>query len=517
MCFIQSLQAVKFIAPRLVLAAMSAIVAICVSATGPACAADTDFHYLAADPSLRAGMQNTNVTMGQATYHGQVLALDQPWESGYTLGGGSTVTDPDTGQLRMYYELNNPHSGVTLVAMATSNDGVHWTKPALNVTGTRYTNDPSNNFVNIPQTWARVPCVFIDPTAPAGSPRYRMSALDQLPPWNIYSLTSSDGVNWNSTGTIDAWGSQLALDSLNITMLDARTQKYTLYGRCWYNGRRGVYMKQSDTWDGTWTGERQFILDPADVVPPGGTPFDIYSSCIQTYHGQYIGLPSLYFHPDGGSGPIYPTFMYSRDGEDFSFDDPYHPIIDLSAHGQNEQTCGMAFSGTTMVERNGLLHIYYEYYPFNHSNPDQQFSPMYLATLPVDRFVGIQSLPGSVGEWTTSTITLPDDPGHLILNALVNGSVRVEVLDPATGQPFPGYGEDDAIGILSGDFLDALAQWNGADNLNSLAGQMVELRFLMNDATIYSFHFEAVPEPSTLALLASGLIGLLCYAWRKRK
>jgi hypothetical protein len=26
-----------------------------------------------------------------------------------------------------------------------------------------------------------------------------------------------------------------------------------------------------------------------------------------------------------------------------------------------------------------------------------------------------------------------------------------------------------------------------------------------------------VPEPSTLVLLASGLIGLVCYAWRKRK
>ena len=26
-----------------------------------------------------------------------------------------------------------------------------------------------------------------------------------------------------------------------------------------------------------------------------------------------------------------------------------------------------------------------------------------------------------------------------------------------------------------------------------------------------------VPEPGTLALLATGLIGLLCYAWRKRK
>jgi hypothetical protein len=26
-----------------------------------------------------------------------------------------------------------------------------------------------------------------------------------------------------------------------------------------------------------------------------------------------------------------------------------------------------------------------------------------------------------------------------------------------------------------------------------------------------------VPEPSALALLASGLLGLLCYAWRKRR
>ncbi len=45
------------------------------------------------------------------------------------------------------------------------------------------------------------------------------------------------------------------------------------------------------------------------------------------------------------------------------------------------------------------------------------------------------------------------------------------------------------------------------------------LRFGPNGGDVYidNVIVELVPEPSTLALLATGLIGLLCYAWRKRK
>jgi len=36
-------------------------------------------------------------------------------------------------------------------------------------------------------------------------------------------------------------------------------------------------------------------------------------------------------------------------------------------------------------------------------------------------------------------------------------------------------------------------------------------------ANHYAVGSALAPEPSTLALLAAGLAGLLCYAWRKRR
>ena len=97
-------------------------------------------------------------------------------------------------------------------------------------------------------------------------------------------------------------------------------------------------MKQSSSWDGTWTGSRQFILDPSNLIPAGSTNyFDIYTPGVQMYYGQYVGLPTIYHHPGSwsNSGAVYPSFMYSRDGTNWSIPDAYHPIIDLSAHSQN--------------------------------------------------------------------------------------------------------------------------------------------------------------------------------------
>ena len=63
-------------------------------------------------------------------------------------------------------------------------------------------------------------------------------------------------------------------------------------------------------------------------------------------------------------------------------------------------------------------------------------------------------------------------------------------------------------------------------NIAPTAGEYVVagLKFYTNDAwgsddppAGWIDNYVLVPEPGTLALLATGLIGLLCYAWRKRK
>lgn len=490
---------------------------LCVSAAS-AFAADAGFHYLAADPSLRAQTQNVNVTMGKATYVGKVLELDQSWETPFKIVyPGSVVSDPATGQWRMYYELMKSETE-RFVAMATSDDGVNWTKPALNITGDKYTTDHRNNFVNNTSSqWIVGPSVSIDPNA-AADQRYRMSANVYNAPNNgivtLNTYSSADGLNWHQVGTIQVadWNDGLkALDSQNAAFWDPKTQKYMAQMR--YNYRnvmdRGVMMKLNDTWDGEWTAAPQNTIDPRDVFD--STALDIYTPGVVPYFGQYVGLPAIY---NDNTGNMSPTFMYSRDGADWSFPASSQSIIDLNPHEENGLYAGMAFPATSLIDKDGWLHIYYSFLPSKHGEPTIS-GQMHLAKMREDRFVGIESTEDNVGTWTTSNITLSNDPGQLVVNAIVRGSVGVEVLDPLTMLPFAGYAASDCVPITSGDYLHAVSQWNGIDSLDAFAGQTVVLRFTMDDAAIYSFRFESVPEPSAIALLlCSGACLLAFRRWR---
>jgi hypothetical protein len=76
MRFRHSFEHARIHTARLLLAAIVVLGAIHSLALRLASAADnetTGFHFLAADPSLRAQLQNANVILGQATFVGRVL------------------------------------------------------------------------------------------------------------------------------------------------------------------------------------------------------------------------------------------------------------------------------------------------------------------------------------------------------------------------------------------------------------------------------------------------------------
>ena len=107
-------------------------------------------------------------------------------------------------------------------------------------------------------------------------------------------------------------------------------------------------------------------------------------------------------------------------------------------------------------------------------------------------------------QFRSKIVTLPAQP--LLLNAdclwpgitdaaaqcddlqeLCQAYIMVEVVDPATGVPLPGYGASDCV-IQNQDDTQIPLRWRGGRDTVPLAGRAVQLRFTLRDAVIYSLH-----------------------------
>ena len=455
--------------------------------------------FLAADTSLHAQLRNARLVMGQAEHVDEVLRIDRDWETeaGFTLGWVCSILADEDGHLRMYYELMKSNEE-RCCAVAFSDDGLHWDKLELGLAPGKYIGHDSN-IINVQDTqWFRGTCVFLDEAAPAQE-RYKMT-------WRLgdkmESAVSADGLNFRNIG-VPAMNS---LDSLNVSFLDPLTGRYTVYARWWIDKvganaverlknrvRRGVSIVSSERWDGHWPGgeSRQLVIDPKDIPGEDGWT-DIYSPGVQPYHGQYVGLPAMYFRtpfPDysSSSGPIYPVFMHSRDGVDWTFPAPRHPIIDLAAHGQDTTNFGTAYPAASMLQRDGQLWIYHTYQSRQHHEPSSGHEAIHLARLRLDGFGAVTSPSGEEGAWTSPVLHLAENARELHVNLDAKGHVRTEVLQADADRPLAGFTARDCL-PLQGDHLDAVAAWQDA-GLKDLAAGRIRLRLYLRDAYIYSFWF----------------------------
>lgn len=118
-------------------------------------------------------------------------------------------------------------------------------------------------------------------------------------------------------------------------------------------------------------------------------------------------------------------------------------------------------------------------------------STLNIASVQKDRFAGLWSENGWI---VTRPFTLCGSRLLLTADAAPGGSVKLELLEP-DGSVIPGYGAENFCAVET-DTTDQAVCWEGRD-LSELAGKTVSLRILLQNAGIYTLSGDLIAETKT--------------------
>ena len=94
----------------------------------------------------------------------------------------------------------------------------------------------------------------------------------------------------------------------------------------------------------------------------------------------------------------------------------------------------------------------------------------------------------SGGELVTKPVRFKGKKLAMNFSSSAAGGLRVEI-QAADGKPVPGFALDDCPPIF-GDSIERTVTWKYGGDVSSLAGKPVRVRFVLNDADLYSLKFE---------------------------
>lgn len=404
-----------------------------------------------------------------------VLTTDQPWE-GNTSAYFTIFQDGDL--YRMYYRgshwdertKQSGHREVT--CYAESRDGIHWLKPQLGLF--EFAGSKQNNIV-----WDGVGThcftVFKDsnPNCDADARYKAISRGKPLRAKGLYVFKSPDAIHWTLMRE-EPVITQGAFDSQNLAFWDAHLGQYRVYFRVSQDGVR--HIKTSHSAD--------FVhwAEPA-LLSFGDAPLEhLYTNAVLPYERArhlLIAFPTRYL-PDQGQR-VEPTFMSSRDRLNFhrwtEAVIPESAPRDRAGNRSNYMTWGLVQLPSSPQEFS--VYATEAYY----TGPDSRVRRF---TYRIDGFVSVhcELEPGSL---TTKPIRFSGSRLSVNSAALPNGHIKVELQDEF-GNPLQGFASD-SCDPIAGDSLDQVVTWRGNSDVSSLAGRVVQVRFQMKAADLYSFQF----------------------------
>jgi len=435
-----------------------------------------------------------------------VMVYDAPWEG---TGCGYHTVFRDGDVYRMYYKAwhLHPTQGKLEIprepigAYAESTDGIHWTKPNLGIF--EFEGSKDNNIIWMGKGGHDF-TPFKDPN-PDCLPGEEYKAVAYGPnPTGAYAFKSSDGIRWSFLQEAPIL-TGAAFDTQNLAFWDGLRGEYRAYVRDFKDGVRGIRTATSKDFR-TWS-ELEWLSYP-------GAPVEaLYTNQIKPYYRAphlFIGFPSRYIergwspsmealpelehrrirascHLRYGTALTDALLMTSRDGLAFhrwgdAFLRPGLRTRDNWKYGDNYLAWHVVETQSHIDDAPNELSLYAtESYWSGTSSQLRRY------TLRIDGFASMHA-PLSGGEFTTKPLTF--DGKDLVLNFATSaaGSIRIEIQDP-DGAPLEGFALDDAPEIF-GDALDRVAPWEDNRNLSALAGTPIRLRFVMQDADLFSFQFQ---------------------------
>jgi len=453
------------------------------------------------DKMLIASSRGVRLVMDPPYMDGRLLVTnDQPWE--VKRGAGVSVYDTvlkDNGRVRLWYDVYEGETKARRVAYAESTDGIHFTKPKLNlheVDGSR-----ANNIV-LPGIIGGC-AVWIDPKAPPQQ-RYKTQAK-VYPSGQFHIHTSPDGLRWSLLARPKIGHK----DTQSIIFWDPVVRRYVLYTRAKIRHKdpRGNYrmVRRLESDDLTQWENEQIVMraDQADLATYKTStpqpPVDYYGATVFKYpdaNGVYVMLAQAFWHlrdrapiPRLGPNAFDVRLAVSRDGKTFHRVGGWAPFLRLGPTGRFDSK--MVWALPNPIRMGDELWFYYAGSNTDHAGQrapaaSKKLTGIGRAVMRLDGFVSADA-DYAGGEIVTPVIRFAGKSLQLNLDTSGGGCVRVELLD-VQGQPIPGFTRNDAT-PLCGNSVRMPATWGKTRDVSNLAGKPVKLRFLMRDCKLYAFQF----------------------------
>ena len=400
------------------------------------------------------------------------------------------------------------------MAYATSENGIHWDRPALDVV-------PGTNLILPPNLLhPDSGTVWLDRDTSDPSTRFKMLLREPNPPgkgcFPGWLMTSPDGIHWSNpvpTGPME----------------DRSTLFYNPFRRRWVQsirrwieprGRCRCYWDAEDFFEsGRWeAGQPPYWVGADCMDEAGDAPPQLYNLDAVAYESLMLGLFQIHKGPPNHIGeatgmPKLTELVLATTRDGFHWHRPdRRPFIGARREPGSWEYGYIESTGGLCLIVGDELWFYYSAYAGDPKriSGDWRTSGTYcngavgLAKLRRDGFVSMQArYPGA--SLTTRSLVFSGD--RLFVNANTAGAeLTVECLDEGN-QTIPPFERQHCRGFR-GNSTCAEIGWEGADSFAVLRGRRVKLRFQLDRGDLYAFWITDSPRGASHGYLAAGGPGL---------